>query len=69
MAHQRYSKWRQESWVFVPLHGPVFGSELSLREVVTVGKLLPLTMGNFFSLLCDILQPSVLADSVLVLWT
>ena len=64
MADQRYPNLRQESWVFVPLHGPVFGSELSLREVVTVGKLLSLTMGNFLSPFCDFLQPSVLPDSV-----
>ena len=31
-------------------HGPIFGSGLPLREFITVGKLLPLTVGSSLSL-------------------
>lgn len=35
-------------------HGPVFGRGLLLREVITVGKLLSLTMGNSLSLIFEL---------------
>lgn len=35
-------------------HGPIFGSGLSLGEAVTVGKLLPLIVGNSLSPICEL---------------
>lgn len=35
-------------------HGPILGSGLSLREVVTMGKLLPLTVGSSLSPICEL---------------